>query len=322
MAILNDVHIAIVDTDFKTPESIEHVLNAVIQAGGKNLLLACRTMGDKAISMLAANNERGVVHSCAVKLTDVGEVRQNVLTNLALITGAQFISDKVSQTVSDLTPQSLGFATRITATRDKLTVIGGRGDKQAIRKRAQELRAILKRTPHPTDREHVRWAISQLADGIGELRIGALTETDRKAQTETAETAIKTVTACIEAGIVPGGGAAYLDCIPSVLEVEAEPGDETFGVQLMARALEAPMRQIVANAALYPPVAIDEARRAGPGYGLDVRSKSIVNMIDEGIADSAYVTRSALERAASAALMLLTTDAIVLHAKPKESVKP
>jgi chaperonin GroEL len=168
----------------------------------------------------------------------------------------------------------------------------------------------------------MRGAISQLSDGIGELRIGALTETDRKAQVETAEVAIRTVAACIEGGVVPGGGAAYVACIPSVLEVEAAPGDETFGVQLVARALEGPMRQIVTNAALHPPMAVAEARRAGPGYGLDVRSKRVVNMMDEGIADSAHVTRSALERAASAALMLLTTDAIVLHRKPKECTKP
>jgi chaperonin GroEL len=322
MSILNDVHIAIVDVDFDSADAVEHVLNTVVQAGGKNLLLVCRQLSDKCISMLGANNERGAVKSCAVKPADVGEARQNILTNLALITGAEFISEKVSQTYRDLTPQRLGFASRVTATRDQFTVIGGRGDRQAVRKRAQELRAILKRTPHPTDRDHLSKAISQLSDGIGELRIGALTEADRKSQMETAEVAVKTVAACIEGGIVPGGGAAYLSAIPDVLAVGAKPGDETFGVQMVARALEAPMRQIVLNAALHPPLAIAESRQAGLGFGFDVRTKRVVNMIDEGIADSAYVSKTALERAASVAIMLLTTDALVLHRKPKESVQP
>ncbi len=322
MAVLDNVHIAILDMDMSSTEAVLHVLNAVAQAGGKSLLLVCRSMGDKGITMLASNNERGSIKSCAVKLVDVGELRQNILTNMSLLTGAEFITDKVAQTYKDLKPESFGFATRVNVTREKTTIIGGRSDKAALRQRAQELRAILKRTPHPTDREHLRIAISQLSAGIGELRIGALTEMDRKRQTEIAEVAIRTVSSCIEGGIVPGGGAAFLDCIPSVLAVDAAPGDETFGVQLVARALEAPMRQIVANAAVHPPLAINEARKAGPGHGFDVRSKRIVNMIDEGIADSAFVTRNALERAASAAIMVLTTNAIVLHRKPEEVVHP
>ncbi|NLG28683.1 MAG: hypothetical protein GX557_12285 [Chloroflexi bacterium] len=230
MSVLNDVHVAILDMDFKTTESVEHVLNTVAAAGGKNLLLVCRTMGDKGITMLATNNERGTLKSCAVKLVDVGELRQNILTNMSLLTGAEFISDKVGQGYQTLTPKSLGYAARVTATRDKFTIIGGRSDKEAMRKRSQELRAILKRTPHPTDREHLRKVIDQLSDGVGELRIGALTELDRKAQTEIAEVAIRTVKAGIEGGIVAGGGAAYLDCVPAVLAIEAEPGDERFGV--------------------------------------------------------------------------------------------
>lgn len=322
MAVLDNVHIAILDMDMSSTEAVLHVLNTVAHAGGKNLLLVCRSMGDKGITMLASNNDRGAIKSCAVKPVDVGDLRQNILTNMSLLTGAQYITDKTGQSYKDLTPTSLGYAARVNVTHDKHTIIGGRSNKEGIRQRAQELRAILKRTPHPTDREHLRTAIAQLSDGIGELRIGALTEMDRKTLTEVAEVAIRTVTSCIEGGVVAGGGAALVDCIPSVLAVQAAPGDETFGVQLVARALEAPMRQIVANAALHPTLAIAEARQAGPGYGMDVRSKRIVNMVDEGIADSAYVTRNALQRAASAAIMVLTTDAIVLHRNPKESVHP
>jgi len=156
---------------------------------------------------------------------------------------------------------------------------------------------------------------------VGELRIGALTEQERKALTEVAEQAMKAVQAGMESGIVPGGGAAYLGCIPALQELEAE-GDEKIGIDIVARALEEPMRCIAANAGAHPPLAIDEALRAGPNFGFDARRKAVVNMLEEGIVDPTRVARRALQLAASGAMMLMTTDALVLHRKPKETFEP
>jgi chaperonin GroEL len=321
LAIMKDVHVVAADMAFDSIDSIQHVLELVLGMGGKSVLIVCRSVSDQVISVMATNNERGTLRSCAVKSKEVGEVRLNAIRNLALVTGGVAMSDKEGLTPKRIKAEHFGFATRTIASRDELTVIGGRGDKAAIRQRAKELKAEIRRTRDQVDRDNLRRLLHQLSEGIGELRIGALTETERKSLTEIAEIAIKTVSAGMEGGIVPGGGAAYLNCIPAVEAVEAK-GDEATGVQIVARVLEEPMRQIVSNAGFHPPIALANARKAGPGYGFDVRSEEIVDMIAEGIADSTFVAREALRRGVSAGIMLLTTDTLVLHRKPKESVRP
>jgi len=167
----------------------------------------------------------------------------------------------------------------------------------------------------------LRELVTHFSGGVAELRVGALTEQERKALTETAEQAMKAVVAGMEGGIVPGGGAAYLACIPAVKALQAE-GDVAYGIQIVARALEEPMGCIAENAGGYPPLVVAEANKAGPGYGFDVRQKKIVNMIEEGIVDPTIVVKRALQSASSGAMMLLTTDALVLHRKPKENFEP
>jgi chaperonin GroEL len=227
----------------------------------------------------------------------------------------------MGQTPEAITLADFGRAERVVSTSSYFMIIGGKGDKGPIRQRVQAMRQRLRETPDKEERDMLRELLPQFSAGVAELRVGALTSRERNVLTGIAEQAMKTVAAGMESGIVPGGGAAYLNCIPAVEAIQAE-GDEAIGVRILARALEEPMRRIAANVGLHPPVVIADARRAGAGCGIDVRSKQVVNMIEQGIADPLMVVRRALQQAVSGAIMLLTTDALVLHRKPKEAFDP
>jgi len=321
IAVLDDVYIVVADMRFDSTESVANVLEQVRRAGGKNVLFICKLMSDKAIGVLVANNERNTVRSTAVRPKPVGDLRRGTLENIATLVGAASLTDKSGMAPEDVSIRDIGRAARVIVTRDNYTIIGGKGDKRAIRERLKKLRQRLRQTHDPEERENLRKQVRQFSAGIGELRVGALTSQERKALTETAEEMMKAVMAGAESGIVPGGGAAYVACCPVVEALEAE-GDEGIGVGVLARALEEPMRRIAENAGAYPPLVIAEARRAGPGYGFDARHKRVVNMIDEGIVDPTMVARRALELASSGSNMLLTTEALILHRKPQESMSP
>ncbi len=321
LAILDDPYIVCADIDFDSLEHVRNILEQVLKAGGKSVFILCKFMSDKGIGLLSANNERGTIRSCAAKIQPVGDLRQGTLENIALLTGAKPLTYKSGVDPDDISLADMGRCERVIVAKDYFMIVGGKGDKAAIRERVQSLRERLRNSMDAEERETLRELLKHFSAGVAELRIGALTSQERKALTETAEEAMKTVSAAMEGGIVPGGGAAYLACIPAVEAVEAK-GDEAIGVKIVARALEEPMRQIAINVGVHPPLAIAEARKAGVGYGLDARTKKIVHMIDAGIADPTVVVKRALQQAASGAIMLLTTNALVLHRKPKESFEP
>jgi chaperonin GroEL len=306
---------------FNSTESVQNVLEHVVRQGGKNVLIICKLMSDKAIGVLVANSERGVIRSCAANMKPVGDLRRGTVENIAALTGGQPLTDKSGMAPEAIQATDIGHADRVVVTKDYFMIIGGDGDRQAVRDRIRQMRARLREATDPEERTMLRELLAQLSGGVGELRIGALTEKDRKALTEVAEQAMKAVQAGMESGIVPGGGAAYLRCIPALKELQAT-GDEAMGIAIMARALEEPTRCIAANAGVHPPLAIAEALRAGPDYGFDVRRKAVVNMVEAGIVDPTRVVRRALQLAASGAMMLLTTDALVLHRKPQETFEP
>jgi chaperonin GroEL len=321
MAVLDDVYVLAADTSFESVPTMQRILEKVLKAGGKSAFIICKNMADKVIGVLSANNERGVLRSCAANIKPIGEARRGMVEDIAILTGGEALTDKSGVDLGDVEITDFGRAERVIVTKDYFLIIGGKGDKKAQRERAQKLRQRLRETMDKDEREVLRELVTHFSAGVGEFRVGALTEKERTALTETAEQAMKAVASGMESGIVPGGGAAYLNCIPAVEALQAE-GDEAFGIQVVARALEEPMRRIAINAGVYPPIAIAEARRAGPGYGLEVREKKIVNMIQAGVADPAMIAKRALQLAASGAIMLLTTDALVLHRKPKENFEP
>jgi chaperonin GroEL len=207
------------------------------------------------------------------------------------------------------------------ATRQYVMIIRGRGDKKPLRERAQVLRGQLKTLTKQEDKALLLERIARLTGGIGELRVAAFTEQERTALSERAAHAIKVVQVGVEGGVVPGGGAAYLAAIPAVQAVQTE-GDEAIGVQVVARALEEPLRVIAGNAQVHPPIVLAECQEKGPGYGYDVRQGRVLNMLEAQIVDSTIVVQEALRRAASGAMMLVTSDTLVLHRKPPTSYAP
>jgi chaperonin GroEL len=319
--VLDDVYVLVVDMILSSTKSVQHILEQVLADGGKNLFIICRQIHDTAVGVLVANNEADTVHSCAASLKPVGDLRRATHENIALLTGGKHLTDQAGSVPEEITIEDFGRCDRVIITKEYFTIIGGKGDRQVIRERAKALRQQLRESHDAEEKEEVRELLGHFSAGVGELRIGALTEKERSALTETAEQAMKAVAAGMEGGIVPGGGAAYLACIPAVEAVDAK-GDEAIGVRIIARALEEPMRCIATNANVHPPLVIARSREAGAGYGFDTREKEIVNMIQAGIADPAVVTRRALQHGVSGAMMLLTTDALVLHRKPKESMEP
>jgi chaperonin GroEL len=320
-AVLDDPYVVVADLPFETPESVQNVLQQVVEAGGKTVFIVCKNMSDKAIGVLVANNERGTIRSFAVRTMEIGDMRREVLRNLSVLVGATLVEDKTGITAEQLRIEGFGRAERIISTPENYTVLGGKGDKEVIRERARILRKKLREARSTEERNDLRKLAGHFSAGIGELRIGALTAKEREELTKVAEEAMKAVMAGMESGIVPGGGAAYLACIPAVEALELQ-GDEAIGAKIVARALEEPMRCIAANAGAHPPLVIADARKAGPNYGFEVRRKEIVDMIAEGIVDPTMVATRALQLAASGAVMLLTTDAIVLHRKPEENFQP
>lgn len=321
VVVLDDVYVLVVDSAFETTQSVQNALEQALMAGAKNVFIVCKRMSDKAIGVLVANNERGSIRSCAANVKPVGDLRRGTLENIATIVGAQPLTDKSGMDLDDISARDFGRADRVIVTKDYYMIVGGRGDRKALREHTRILRQRLHSTHDPEERDTLRELLGHLSAGVGELRIGALTEQERKALTEVAEQSMKAVASGMESGIVPGGGVAYLACIPAVEALSAE-GDEAIGIQILARALEEPMRCIAANAGVHPPLAIAEALRAGAGYGLDVNQEKVVNMMEEGIVDPTSVVKRALELAASGAMMLLTTEALVLQRKPKESFEP
>lgn len=320
VSALENPYIFVSDLEFEGTASVQSILERVINAGGKSVLIFCKKMSDKAIGVLVANNEKGTILSSAATLTVPMNKLEGTLDDIGLLVGATPVKGIPGVPV-DVRMENFGRADRALVGLQDITIVGGKGDKVQIRDRVKRLRESLRTVKNTADRNDLRTSLMHFSSGIGELHIGALTNDDRVALKEMAEQAMKAVMSGVENGVVPGGGAAYLACIPAVLATPAE-GDEAIGVQILARALEEPLRCIVTNAGIHPPLVIDEVMRQGRGYGYDVKKKCVVNMFEAGIVDSTMVVERALQYATSGALMLLTTDALVLHRKPKEATLP
>jgi chaperonin GroEL len=321
VALLEDAHVLVTDQVIETAESASKVLDAVVSHGGKSVLIVCKRMGSKAIGVLTANNDRGTIQSCSATLKAYGETREDILNDMALLVGGQPIISPNDSELPDLPIDVFGKADRVLVDREHMNIVGGKGDRAKMNERVKGLRRRLREAKGNADRESLRELLAHFSSGIGELRIGALTEGDRKALRAVAEESMKAVKSGMEGGVLPGGGAAYLAAVPAVNELDLG-GDMGIGAAIVARVLQAPMRTIVANAGEHPPIVVDAARRAGVGFGFDAQTKEIADMVERGILDPAMVAKHALRLGASGALMLMTTDALVLHRKPKEEHEP
>jgi chaperonin GroEL len=314
--------IFISEWNFEAASEVQPLLEMVKRDGeGRPLIVISSSQTGTALNTLLANHSTGVMPICGVILKAVGDALRASLIDLALITGGRFLPRQEQPLLLPLHMQDLGQATSIQVNEDYLTIFEGARDRKAVRQRRQTTRKQLENADDPEQIEILRESLGRLGSGVGILRIGAPTAKEREILRRQAEQAVRVVGAGSRYGVVPGGGAAYLACVPAVRAVPAD-GDVAVGVAIVARALEEVMRRIVASAGLYPPTALAQCIEYGKGYGVDVRTGEVTDIRQAGIMDSMYVLQVALESAGSSAGMVLTTGAVVHHRKPERCVEP
>ena len=311
-ALIDDAYILITDKKISVISDILPLLEQLVQAGKKLFIIAEDVEGE-ALSTLIVNRLRGTLNVVCVKAPGFGDRRKEMLQDIAILTGGQVISEELGLTLKDATVDMLGRARQVKVTKEKTIIMDGMGDKQAIADRVAQIRAQISNTTSEYDREKLQERLAKMAGGVAVIKVGAATETEMKEKKLRIEDALNATKAAVEEGIVAGGGTIFVNIIPAVTALLADvEGDEKTGVQIVAKALEEPIRQIAANAGLDGSVILEKVRTSGKnGYGFDAYKEEYCDMIASGIVDPAKVTRSALENAASVSGMVLTTESLV-----------
>ena len=311
-ALIDDAYILITDKKISVISDILPLLEQLVQAGKKLFIIAEDVEGE-ALSTLIVNRLRGTLNVVCVKAPGFGDRRKEMLQDIAILTGGQVISEELGLTLKDATVDMLGRARQVKVTKENTIIVDGMGDKQAIADRVAQIRAQIGNTTSEYDREKLQERLAKMAGGVAVIKVGAATETEMKEKKLRIEDALNATKAAVEEGIVAGGGTIFVNIIPAVTALLADvEGDEKTGVQIVAKALEEPIRQIAANAGLDGSVILEKVRNSGKlGYGFDAYKEEYCDMVAAGIIDPAKVTRSALENAASVSAMVLTTESLV-----------
>ena len=311
-AVIDDAYILITDKKISVISEILPLLEQLVQAGKKLFIIAEDVEGE-ALSTLIVNRLRGTLNVVCVKAPGFGDRRKEMLQDIAILTGGQVISEELGLTLKDATAEMLGRARQVKVTKENTIIVDGAGDKQAIADRVAQIRSQIGMTTSEYDKEKLQERLAKMAGGVAVIKVGAATETEMKEKKLRIEDALNATKAAVEEGIVAGGGTIYVNTIPAVTALlDKVEGDEKTGVQIVAKALEEPIRQIAANAGLDGSVILEKVRTSGKnGYGFDAYKEEYCDMIASGIVDPAKVTRSALENAASVSGMVLTTESLV-----------
>ena len=319
-AVIDDAYILITDKKISVISEILPLLEQLVQAGKKLFIIAEDVEGE-ALSTLIVNRLRGTLNVVCVKAPGFGDRRKEMLQDIAILTGGQVISEELGLTLKDATVDMLGRARQVKVTKENTIIVDGAGDKQAIADRVAQIRSQIGMTTSEYDKEKLQERLAKMAGGVAVIKVGAATETEMKEKKLRIEDALNATKAAVEEGIVAGGGTIYVNTIPAVTALlDKVEGDEKTGVQIVAKALEEPIRQIAANAGLDGSVILEKVRSSGKvGYGFDAYKEEYCDMIAAGIVDPAKVTRSALENAASVSGMVLTTESLVAD-KPQPPV--
>ena len=311
-ADLDDPYILITDKKISVINDILDILQQLVQAGKKLLIIAEDVEGE-ALSTLIVNRLRGTLSVVAVKAPGFGDRRKEMLQDIATLTGGTVISEEVGLELKNATIDMLGRARQVKVTKENTTIVDGAGDSAAIKDRVAQIRSQIANTTSEYDKEKLQERLAKLAGGVAVIKVGAATETEMKEKKLRIEDALNATRAAVEEGVVAGGGTIFVNVIPAVEALlNTVEGDEKTGVRIVAKALEAPIRQIAANAGLDGSVILEKVRTSGKnGYGFDAYKEEYCDMVASGIIDPAKVTRSALENAASVSAMVLTTESLV-----------
>lgn len=321
VADLDNPYILITDKKISNIQEILPILEQIVQAGRKLLIIAEDIEGD-ALTNLILNKLRGVFTCVGVKAPGFGDRRKEMLRDIAILTGGQVISSEIGLELKDTTLDQLGQARQVKVDKENTIIVDGAGNSEEIKSRVGQIRAQIETTTSDFDREKLQERLAKLAGGVAVIKVGAATEIEMKEKKLRIEDALAATKAAVEEGIVAGGGIALMNAIPAVAEaVEKATGDEKTGMQIVLKALEEPLRQIAENAGLEGSVIVANVKAANKvGYGFNAYTEEYVDMIDAGIIDPTKVTRSALQNAASVASMVLTTESLV--ADKKEEAAP